>query len=254
MRVSETDGKPIRPLLKTLDVNLTGAIYSELDSHPRCLSSLEFSSFVPIVATQLALHYLPKTWNQASPLKYVVFLGFLGMVVSTRPTTALLTMASAEKRRGMRIRNKRSSLPLSTGCSASRDRRNRLSPLRGSASRRSNPHLPQVSSPPVSFVSFSLTHRAQQVRVTRTWCSGRPRVPSSFVRRIQTPARVGVYGRCCRMEPYKGWKRRRKGEVLEDRLRTRRYRLGRVRSTGRNTPRIDDHQSSDEEMQQNVSL
>ena len=96
MRVSETDGKPIRPLLKTLNVNLTGAIYSELDPHPRCLSSLESSSFVPVVATQLAMHYLPKTRNQASPLKYVVFLGFLGMVVRTRPVIALLTMTSAE--------------------------------------------------------------------------------------------------------------------------------------------------------------
>jgi len=47
------DGKPVRPHLKTLNVNLTGAIYT----------------------TQLALHYLPKTRNQMEPLKYVVLLG-----------------------------------------------------------------------------------------------------------------------------------------------------------------------------------
>ncbi|KAF9641850.1 hypothetical protein BDM02DRAFT_3133525 [Thelephora ganbajun] len=55
LEVSETDGKLLRPHLKTLSVNLTGAIYT----------------------TQLALHYLPKTRNQTEPLKYVVFLGFL---------------------------------------------------------------------------------------------------------------------------------------------------------------------------------
>jgi len=49
------DRKPAKPNLKTLDVNLIGAIYT----------------------TQLALHYLPKTQNPTSPLKYVVLLGFL---------------------------------------------------------------------------------------------------------------------------------------------------------------------------------
>ncbi|KAF9642105.1 hypothetical protein BDM02DRAFT_3273588 [Thelephora ganbajun] len=53
--VSEPDGKLLRPHLKALSVNFTGAICT----------------------TQLALHYLPKTRNQTEPLKYVVFLGFL---------------------------------------------------------------------------------------------------------------------------------------------------------------------------------
>ena len=33
---------------------------------------------MPTPATQLALHYLPKTRNQTEPLKYVIFLGYLG--------------------------------------------------------------------------------------------------------------------------------------------------------------------------------
>ncbi|KAF9780830.1 hypothetical protein BJ322DRAFT_1081950 [Thelephora terrestris] len=49
------DGKPVKPDLKTLHVNLNGAIYT----------------------TQLALHYLPKTRSPTEPLKYVVLLGFL---------------------------------------------------------------------------------------------------------------------------------------------------------------------------------
>jgi len=55
LQVSETDGKPVRPYLKTLNVNLIGAIYT----------------------TQLALHYLPKSQDLTEPLKYVIFLGYL---------------------------------------------------------------------------------------------------------------------------------------------------------------------------------
>jgi NAD(P)-dependent dehydrogenase (short-subunit alcohol dehydrogenase family) len=49
------DGKPVKPQLKTLDVNLIGAMYT----------------------TQLALHYLPKSPHVSEPLRYVVLLGFL---------------------------------------------------------------------------------------------------------------------------------------------------------------------------------
>lgn len=55
LQASQTEVKPIKPHLKTLNVNLVGAIYT----------------------TQLALHYLPKTRNQTEPLKYIVFLGYL---------------------------------------------------------------------------------------------------------------------------------------------------------------------------------
>ena len=34
---------------------------------------------VSAIATQLALHYLPKIQRPTEPLKYVVFLGCLGM-------------------------------------------------------------------------------------------------------------------------------------------------------------------------------
>ena len=83
------DGKPAKPHLKTLDVNLIGAIYSQRSSslqYPEPLRCL------PPTATQLALHYLPKTPNPASPLKYVVLLGFLGgfdFVIDT-PLTAIM--------------------------------------------------------------------------------------------------------------------------------------------------------------------
>lgn len=50
-----SDGKPVKPHLKTLNVNLVGSIYT----------------------TQLALHYLPKTRNTTEPLKYIILLGFL---------------------------------------------------------------------------------------------------------------------------------------------------------------------------------
>ncbi|KAF9643333.1 hypothetical protein BDM02DRAFT_3191809 [Thelephora ganbajun] len=71
LEASETDGKLLRPHLKALSVNFTGAIYT----------------------TQLALHYLPKTRNQTEPLKFV-FLGFLGMSnlgIATRPGFVWLT-------------------------------------------------------------------------------------------------------------------------------------------------------------------
>jgi len=54
---------------------------------------------MPAVATQLALHYLPKTESQAGPLKYVVLLGYLGMsgpVIDAHPTITLLTVISVE--------------------------------------------------------------------------------------------------------------------------------------------------------------
>ena len=35
-------------------------------------------SCVLVTATQLALHYMPKTRHQLEPLKYVVLLGFFG--------------------------------------------------------------------------------------------------------------------------------------------------------------------------------
>ena len=78
-QISGTDGKPVRPHLKTLNVNLVGAIYSMSSSRLRYLPSLESLTFMSSIATQLALHYLPKTRNQTEPLKYVVFLGFLRM-------------------------------------------------------------------------------------------------------------------------------------------------------------------------------
>ena len=49
---------------------------------------------MPTIATQLALHYLPKTRDRTDPLKYVVFLGFLGMsdlTVGTQLVASLLT-------------------------------------------------------------------------------------------------------------------------------------------------------------------
>lgn len=54
---------------------------------------------MPAVATQLALHYLPKTRSQTDPLKYVVLLGYLGMsglVIDAYPVTAFLTMISVK--------------------------------------------------------------------------------------------------------------------------------------------------------------
>jgi len=63
LRASGTDVKPVKPHLKTLSVNLVGAIYT----------------------TQLALHYLPKTRNPAEPLKYIIFLGFLEASPSAHP-------------------------------------------------------------------------------------------------------------------------------------------------------------------------
>ena len=77
LRVGE-DGRPIKPHLKTLNVNLVGTMYSTSSSSPWCLLSLEPPMFVPATATQLALHYLPKTWNPVEPLKCIVFLGCLG--------------------------------------------------------------------------------------------------------------------------------------------------------------------------------
>jgi len=93
------NGKPVRPHLKTLNVNLFGAIYSKSALHLRCLQPLESSSFMPAVATQLALHYLPKTRSQTDPLKYVILLGYLGMsglVIGTRPAAAFLTTISVK--------------------------------------------------------------------------------------------------------------------------------------------------------------
>ena len=82
------DGKPIKPHLKTLNVNLIGAIYSASSSSPRCLES---SRFTFTTATQLALHYLPRTWSPCKePLRYIVFLGFSGtpnLVVATNSDT-----------------------------------------------------------------------------------------------------------------------------------------------------------------------
>ena len=80
VQVSETDGKPVKPHLKTLNVNLVGAIYSKSFFHFSnvcCFSNLRKFTLSP--ATQLALHYLPKTRNPTAPLKYIVFLGFFGM-------------------------------------------------------------------------------------------------------------------------------------------------------------------------------
>lgn len=54
---------------------------------------------MPVVATQLALHYLPKTESQVGPLKYVVLLGYLGtsgLAVNAHPTITFLTVISVE--------------------------------------------------------------------------------------------------------------------------------------------------------------
>ena len=99
LKLSETNGKPVQPHLKTLNVNLVGAIYSKSTSYPQCLPFLEFSSFMSAVATQLALHHLPKTRSRADPLKYVVLLGYLGiscLVIGMNPAATFLTMISVE--------------------------------------------------------------------------------------------------------------------------------------------------------------
>lgn len=60
---------------------------------PGALPSLKSMTLMPTPATQLALHYLPKTRNPTEPLKYVVLLGYLGMVhlvVTTNPNTIRL--------------------------------------------------------------------------------------------------------------------------------------------------------------------
>ena len=87
-------------------MNLTGAIYSEFDPHPQFFPPLESSGFLSIVATQLASHYLPKTRNHASPLKYVIFLGFLGvsdLFFNENPRHRFTNDVAGRKRRGMRI-------------------------------------------------------------------------------------------------------------------------------------------------------
>lgn len=72
-------GNPIKPDLKTLDVNLTGAIYSESSSPDQYLPYLKSLRFALATATHLALHYLPKTRSPVEPLKYVILLGYLGV-------------------------------------------------------------------------------------------------------------------------------------------------------------------------------
>ena len=55
---------------------------------------------VHTLATQLALHYLPKTRNQKEPLKYVVLLASFGafvLVVTTCPDAAFLTFMDVQK-------------------------------------------------------------------------------------------------------------------------------------------------------------
>ena len=72
------NGRPVKPHFKTLNVNLVGAMYSACSSSPWCLPPLKPSVTVPATATQLALHYLPKTRHPTEPFKSVVFLGCLG--------------------------------------------------------------------------------------------------------------------------------------------------------------------------------
>lgn len=112
------------------------------------------------LATQLALHYLPKTRNPTAPLKYIVFLGFLGTPISSLSCTVWLIVAGACERRGVHIQIKRSSSPPSADYSASRDQHNRFSPSTGSASQPCNLYLPQVNNAPISF-SFATGARGE---------------------------------------------------------------------------------------------
>ena len=101
-----------------------------------------------VLATKLALHYLKRTRNPTAPLKYIVFLGFLGMSFPSLSRISWLIADITWKRHGFGTRIKSSSSPLSTDYSASQGQHSRFSPSTGSASRQCNPHLPQVNNTP----------------------------------------------------------------------------------------------------------
>lgn len=125
------DGKPVKPQLKTLDVNLVGAMYSECYFHPKYPPHLKFLRHLLAPATHLALHYLPKSPHPTEPLRYVVLLGFLGglSLVIIFPDDDHVS----QKPHGMHTLIKRSSLPLSMDYSDLQDQHNRFSSLTGFA-------------------------------------------------------------------------------------------------------------------------
>lgn len=75
LRPSVVDGKPAKPITKTLDVNINGVVYSA------CYNSFSrLLCFDDGQATSLALHYLEISRTSPSDLKAIVVMGSMGEV------------------------------------------------------------------------------------------------------------------------------------------------------------------------------